>query len=257
MSTPRLTKPPLVEAIFEFHWTLQTSDQGISIDPHGKLLLGSLYTALRHRYPVHEQLPSALVPDELVPHQVQHRLRHVKDGWPLVQLGPGVLTVNDTEQYNWERFRELIAEALSAFHDARPEPDADRVESVHLRYINAAPLDGWQTGILGFLGEKLKLDIRLDPSLFANTGVSAQATDADLRFTFATISPSGQLSIRFARGNARGKESLIWEMGVSSAEARNASEIDRITEWIGDAHALAERWFFRLIDGQLLEEFTQ
>jgi len=99
-----LSKKPLVEAIFELRWKLQEPTPGIKIDPNYKLLVGGIYDKIRQSYPFYEQLPTSALPDEIAAYVVQHRFRKATDGWPLVQIGPGVITVNDTEGYTWDDF---------------------------------------------------------------------------------------------------------------------------------------------------------
>lgn len=99
MTSRVLNNKPLVECILEMRWALVEQAPGLSQDPHFPLLLGRLYDRLNADYPVHEQLPAAEVPSELVGHTVQHRFRRKAEGWPLVQVGPGILTVNDTDGY--------------------------------------------------------------------------------------------------------------------------------------------------------------
>lgn len=99
MSQANLANPPLVEALVEVRWELDSPAPGVSLDPNYKILLGRFYDRVRADYPFHEQLPMSLAPDELTGYQVQHRFRLAADAWPLVQLGPGILSLNDTAAY--------------------------------------------------------------------------------------------------------------------------------------------------------------
>jgi len=49
-------------------------------------------------------LPTAQIPDELSPCTIKYRFRKHKDGWPLIQVGPGISAINFTEKYDWESF---------------------------------------------------------------------------------------------------------------------------------------------------------
>jgi uncharacterized protein (TIGR04255 family) len=106
-------------------------------DPHYRLLLGRLFDRFQNEYPVHEQLPTASMPDELVGHIVQHRFRSAKDEWPLVQVGPGVFTVNDTHRYTWTDYRQRANEAVLRLYDAHPNVAEFHIQSILLRYIDA------------------------------------------------------------------------------------------------------------------------
>ena len=99
-----LKNKPLVEAIFELKWKLIQQDTGIYIDPHYKILIGSLYEKIKDKYPFYEQLETARMPDEIAAYLVQHRFRVKENDWPLIQIGPGIITLNDTDNYVYHVF---------------------------------------------------------------------------------------------------------------------------------------------------------
>lgn len=90
MSDRILKNKPLVEAILEVKWALNAPAPNVSLDPHYKLLMGRMFDRLSERYPTHEQLPTAMMPDEIAAYLPQHRFRTGPEQWPLIQLGPGV-----------------------------------------------------------------------------------------------------------------------------------------------------------------------
>jgi hypothetical protein len=47
-----LKNKPLVEAIFEIKWGLKQISEGLRVDPHYKILVGSLYAKIREEYPL-------------------------------------------------------------------------------------------------------------------------------------------------------------------------------------------------------------
>ena len=94
-----LKNKPLVEAIFELKWELEEPTPGIKVDKHYKILIGSLYEKIKSDYPYIEQLATSSMPDEISGYIVQHRFRKEENGWPLVQIGPGIVTLtNRTKQ---------------------------------------------------------------------------------------------------------------------------------------------------------------
>jgi hypothetical protein len=115
MTRKILKNKPLVEAIFELRWELQEHEPGMKIDPHYKILIGRIYDRINRvsaEYPFHEPLATATIPDEMVGYVVQHRFRKGENEWPLIQIGPGVITLNDTKGYVWEDFEERISNVL-------------------------------------------------------------------------------------------------------------------------------------------------
>jgi len=259
MNRKVLKNKPLVEAIFEVRWQLQSDEAKpeIKIDPHYKLLIGRLYDKLNRNYPFHEQLPAALIPDEMLEGVVQHRFRKGKDMWPLIQIGPGILTVNDTDGYVWEDFERRIIEAVNALFEIYPDSNNLSVESLMLRYIDAIEFDFEKEDIFKFLREQMKIEISLHPPLFEETPVEALPVGFDWRFSFRCIKPTAAINLRFNRGKKKNGNSdrLIWETIVHSTSDGVPELPSELGGWLTDAHNVTDDWFFKLIEGDLLRRF--
>lgn len=251
-----LGNKPLVEAIFELRWNLKEVAPGMTIDPHYKLLIGGLYERLRHEYPFHERLPTAAMPDEMAAYVTQHRFRKGQEKWPLVQVGPGVVTVNDTEEYVWEDFEQRVIRLVAALFDTYPQPDENlTVARLMLRYIDAVAFDFGNDDILAFLKAHMKTEISLHEGLFDDERVDKVPEGLDLRFAFSCGEPQGSVRLRFVRADVKGSDRLAWETQVESSGAEVPNAPDGIAEWVAQAHGLTDDWFFKLIEGQLLEGF--
>ncbi len=244
-----------MEALFELRWDLKETGPGLRADEHYKLLLGRIYDRVQNEYPYHEQLPSAIMPDEIAAYIVQHRFRTVKDGWPLVQVGPGIVTVNDTEHYEWDNFRTRIERLVSVLFEVHPEPQHLSLNSVELRYIDAVDVDFECEDILRFLGDKLKVRMELHPKLFEGTGVSERPIGLDAKLAFASTTPPGAIEIRFARGTRGGRNALVWETLVRAVGQDAPAGKDGIIDWARQAHELTHDWFFKTIEGDLERSF--
>jgi uncharacterized protein (TIGR04255 family) len=251
-----LKNKPLAEAIFELRWNLQDQTPGMKIDPHYKLLIGRLYDKVSEQYPFHERLPAASIPDDMAGYIVQHRFRKGEDEWPLVQIGPGIITVNDTEGYVWEDFEKRIVEAINVLFEIYPESkDSLKVNSVLLRYIDAVAFDYESDDIFAFLEEQMKTKIGLHGKLFDGTKVEKVPSGLDLRFSFASTEPKGAIYLRFGRGRARESDALLWETMVQCTSEEAPKVPNEIVDWIRKAHNLTDDWFFKLIEGELLRRF--
>jgi len=250
-----LKNKPLVEAIFEVKWALKDIAEGLRIDPHYKILVGSLFSKMKGEYPFHEMLPAASIPDDIAGHVIQHRFRKGKNQWPLVQIGPGILTVNDTEGYIWEEFEQKVIQAISALLEAYPEPEALKINSLLLRYIDAVEFDFASSNIFEFLADKMKTTVQPHSGLFSATGVDSIPLSFDWRFSFPCARPEGVIHLRFIRGKKENADSLIWETMVQSADEQVLSLQEKIPDWLNDAHALTDDWFFKLIEGELERRF--
>jgi len=251
-----LKNKPLVEAIFELRWDLQERGRGMKIDPHYKLLIGRFYDKLDDEYPFHEQLPTATMPDEIAGYVVQHRFRKEKNKWPLIQIGPGIITVNDTEGYTWEDFKKRIIQTVSTLFKVYPESKNNlKVNRLLLRYIDAVAFDFEKDDIFSFLRERLKTKIDLYQKLFDDTGVEKLALGLDLRFSFSSTEPKGAINLRFVRGKKKESGALIWETMVQSSSEDAPKIENEIANWVKEAHNLTNDWFFKLIEGELLRRF--
>ena len=259
-----LKNKPLVEAILEIRWHLVQPPLNVqgpaqmmlpAVDPHYRLLLGRLFDRLQKAYPVHEQLPAATLPDEMLPQIVQHRFRAAKDDWPLVQVGPGVFTVNDTHGYTWTDFQKRAEDAVSQLYDAHPNVAEFRIQSLVLRYVDAVEYNYRDENAFAFLRDKMKLGINLPDSLFQDTSVENRPQSFSWQAMFQCSNPRGKVHIGFATGQKEDKPAILWETTVQSAEDDLPIIPDGFPHWFEAAHEITDDWFFKLIEGELERRF--
>ncbi len=251
-----LNNKPLIEAIFELRWGLTTNDQGLKTDPNYKLLVGRIYDRLKDTYPIPEQLMQASIPDELAAYVIQHRFRTKEGGWPLVQIGPGIMTLNDTNEYVWGEFYDKAKVVTQTLLDAYAEAgQVLAVDTLILRYIDSVDFDFEKEDVFAFLNKCLKIDVSLGAGLFETTKVSSTPINLDMRLTFPSLAPKGALYVRFLRGVKDGAPALVWETQVQAAGEDAPNTGAEIVTWLGEAHELTHKWFFKMIEGKLLERF--
>lgn len=247
-------RAPLAEVVFELKWKLTPSPLlgGPPTDLAYKLLPGSLFERLKPVYPFHEALPAASVPDEFVPQLVQHRFRTAQDAYPLVQVGPGILAVNDSRGYTWRRFLPQVVEAVTKLQETytgQLEP-----ETVVLRYVNAVPFDMSSGNALDFMRDNLKVAVQYPSALFSDGHVLSSPGTILLHSTHKADNPAGLVSLKFRTGEFRSSQHLLWETEVRSSGG-DAPGLTQLQEWLDTAHRLARAWFFVLIEGRLEDEY--
>jgi uncharacterized protein (TIGR04255 family) len=255
MSPINLANKPLVEALVELRWELESPAPAMRVDPHYKILLGRLYDRVTPDYPAHEQLPTATMPDELVGYLVQHRFRSAPGDWPLVQVGPGILSVNDTINYAWDDFRRRAVSAVNWLFEAHPEPEALKINSLLLRYIDARAFDYAREDVLAFLREKMRVDVSLPDGLFDDASIDRLPQHFTMQTAFSCADPPGTITIGFATGQAQEGPALVWETLVRSTDQQVPPMPEEFEGWLDAAHNITHDWFFKLIEGDLLEEF--
>lgn len=256
MTRKDLKNKPLVEAVLEIRWALTQKAPGAEIDPHYKFLLGRVFDRFQSEYPEYEQLPAAMIPEEMIAHVVQHRFRKSSNGWPLVQLGPGIFTVNDTESYVWSDFQPRCSAAVTKLFEAYPKPSELRISSLSLRYIDAVEFDYTKSDMLAFLREYLKINISLPTGLFDKTGIETHPQSAAWTSSYRCAEPKGMVHLRFSTGQKKDTPSIVWETNVQSAAEDVPSMPDQFGKWLDSAHVITDDWFFKLIEGELERRFS-
>lgn len=256
MPRDRLNNPPLVEAILEVRWALQKQSQGVETDPNYKLLVGRLYDKVAAAYPHHEPLPQASMPDELLHHVVQHRFRSKEGEWPLIQIGPGIVTLNDTNKYDWPDFknrgRQLVEQLFETYPHAK---ETLLITHLQLKYIDAIPFDYAVSDILQFIRDNLGIQMQFPKKFFDGTGIASRASALNALYSFPLEKPLGTLNVHLGSGLHDGAKIVLWETIVQSDNEQIVPMPESFTAWYEAAHTLADDMFFKLIEGPLLERF--
>jgi uncharacterized protein (TIGR04255 family) len=181
-----LPNKPLGEAIFELRWPLTPRADGMAQhDPGFRILLGRYYDRLRDDYPHVENLQVSQLPEDMTPYIVHHQFRPAKGGWPLTQIGPGILTVNDTEGYTWGSFRPRISKALRALFESYPVDIQQLVPiRAQLTYINGLLFDATKESFTHFLRDYLHVTITIDQKLFEEPRRTDKLNSLDFTVSF-------------------------------------------------------------------------
>jgi len=171
-------------------------------------------------------------------------------GWPLIQVGPGIVTINDTEGYIWQDFGQRATLLVKAISEAYPEPGQLRIANLVLRYLDAFELDQ-DEDMLNYLSDKLKSTVSFPKELFQDTAVSRHPKVLNVMASFSTEKPRGTILVRFGSGRHRDKPALIMETAVRSETPDIPKMPEEFEQWVEDAHKLTDGWFFKFIEGEL------
>lgn len=247
-----LPQKPLVEAILEIRWDVDP-EKG---DPNYSIFVGSLYNFLASKYPYHEQLPSSMMPSQIATNIVQHRFRVTEGKWPLVQVGPGIVTLNDTDNYTWRDFSIRARYIVNSIYRAYPKPDELTVTSLVLRYIDADNHDYINEDSFDYLKDKMKVNIALPQQLLRKQGVQKLPKGLNFQVSFPTVKPRGAITLKLATGQHKGENSIVWETIVRSAGDDLPAIPENFNAWLSSAHSLTDYWFFTLIEGELERKFA-
>lgn len=255
---------PLIEVIAEVHWQLKpvSSAPDAQIDP--------LYDLFREAFvedsgkdglTEHERLVPPEIPVEFVANQPHLRLRSKPQAWPLVQIGPGVMTVNIVPPYNgWKEFSAFLGRQIKRLFSTYPlVSKALRISRLHLRYIDGFGPDHGFTNfsefsekMLGFpqtvAGEFRKRT--LDPNTPITFIIENRYNNA------RPVGASGRTKLVPAKVNGRDNAVLELHCDQNFAD-RGATDPEFITNWFDQSHETLHLQFDLLASEELKSHFGQ
>jgi len=251
-----LTHKPLVEAIFEIRWELTAHNfpPGATLsDPHYEIMVGVLRTKLQADFPDYVKLAAGQFPGMMMPYQVQYQFRTSGAGWPLVQLGNGVITINDTDGYSSDAFVATCLKVVGVLKEFWRENNFNgKISSVGLRYVDADILNG--TPVEDFL-KQLDVSVGFGARIHRSNKMGKHFDALQLLTRIKSTEPPGSVLFSFNRGLKEDKDSLIWETAILSEGIECATFMESPKTWLDAAHELAHELFFSMIEGELREKY--
>ena len=253
-----LPNKPLVEVIFELRWELTRKGPGPLNDPGFRIFLGRYYDQIKKEYPHVQDLPSAQAPEFLTAHTVRHQFWKAKDRWPVTQVGPGIMTINETHGYLWESYRRRLIEGVRALYQSYPAEIAPfKPIEVTLKYLDAVEFDSEKSTVplLAFIRDNLHTAVEMEPLLFEGTQEREAPVSVNLSVTYPLTKPLGIVTLMIANGTRDGRPSVMWETSVLSKGRRVPDAMEKWETWFDEAHGVMDKWFFALVRGKLLSNF--
>lgn len=258
MMKKELSKPPIVEALVEVGWKLRGSSPAGKYDPDYQFLLGTFFNSIKGEYPYHEPLPASAIPDDMSGRIIKHRFRVAEDDWPLIQIGPGIMTVNETNKYKtFDHFKPRAIQAMVNLYDSHPDKHNLEIESLTLRYIDAVNFDYSTDDIYDFLKKNMHLPIEFPEVLHKQEDIDLERQPVSFatETSFRSKSPSGVATFSVQTGHLRGKRAIIWNQILKSTNKDLPDMPNGFEDWITSSHRLIHSWFEGIIEGKLKEEF--
>ena len=245
----KLPKAPLQEAIFEMRWPLQPDSTGGQLhDAEYRFALGKFQEALKEYFPHHVAKFPDEVPQQFLNYKPAHQFWKAENTWPIIQLGPGIVTVNDTEQnYVWDTtYLPNIKTALAALKESY---GTLAFNTLALRYIDAVRVadyekESWEA----FVKDNVNFH-------FSNKF----DTRGDLtRFNFEQnfdMSHLGNLNIAISSGvNNKKEDVFIWQTAVTKNDKTN---FDELLSWLEEAHQCTSNTFKEFCKKDFYASFSQ
>lgn len=253
-------KAPLIEVIVEIHWALKPlgSAPNAAIDPYYDLFREAFLENCKAELPIVEQLVPAEIPAEFVSDQPHLRLRPEKAGWPLVQIGPGVMTINIVPPYaGWAEFKRFIERAFDLLY--RSYPMAKKTLQplrAHLRYIDVFDakygLDGFSNFVDTHLGAAKPIRPEVVEELAENPKEITYTTDS----RFAVKSPVGSTArVRIVPGQSGGRDAVVLELHCDGPMSGGYQLKETLLSWYDEAHTTLHVLFDKTTSAELKAQF--
>lgn len=251
-----LRKKPLLEAVFELRWKSRIEDTlPSSVDPDYSFLVGLFQGAVKNDFPFPVRLPASQIPAELVNYVAQYQFRVADGAWPLVQLGPGLLTVNETTTYVWkDHFERYCVDLIRKLVDVHPNAGQLSPYQAQLRFINGLNVDD-DNDVLEELKRQLNTRIGLPNDVIQSVGSDSAPNGLQMAISFPLQQPSANLTISMSKARSNEKNVIMFDISVISAESQLESFFDDYNTWLQSAHDVAESVFFGFLSDDLLERF--
>jgi uncharacterized protein (TIGR04255 family) len=236
----KLPNAPLVEVIIEFKWNIDSKEELADI----QYLYGDLYNELKNKYPFRENILPVEMPIEMTINKPVHRFRAEKGGYPLLQVAPGIITLNTIDdKYYWNSFFNDAKELIQTFFNVHP---VENKIAPALLYIDFFPFDFHENNVHEFINRKFNIT-------FGQSFLETEKLPADFNMGFAYNIDLGDLRVNFQKGKNNGAEGILLQTRINGKPDKPHNEI--INNWLKEAHTLSSNLFKQLTEGELYESF--
>ncbi len=242
-----LKNPPIIEAIFEIRWKVWEKGKPTiePIDKKYKFFPGIFHEKIKNLFPYIEILPSTRIPDEMDIYLPRYRFRKTQNGYPLVQIGPGILTVNSDKNFTQELFHNTCMEVIDILYEIMHD-----IEIVHIQihYIDGFDYDYDTKDAFEFLGNKLETSFNFSPELFEITNITPKPAKFHIESTYRVNDPLGYFMCQLRSGIRKlNNNKLILMDTIFRASDNEVPKRKEILGWIRKADDLIHKWFYKMI----------
>lgn len=242
----KLPKAPLLEIILELRWKIINKQDLSRI----QYLYGDLYAEMKDRYPFRESIVPPEIPIEILTNQPVHRYRTGPNDYPLIQVGPGIISLNTTDtKYFWEEFSKWSDDLLSTFLKVYPIDTNNQKLIPSLSFVDFFPFNFSADDVYDYINKNF--NVSFGQSFFKNEG---NPTNINIGFYYKVN--LGDLSIVFQQGkNSRQEEGIVLQSRINGIPL--PANQDEISNWINESHEICSELFKKLTEGKLYESFKK
>jgi uncharacterized protein (TIGR04255 family) len=246
----KLPKAPLKEVIFELRWDLEVDDKTQQeYDKGYELAQGKFQSLIKNKFKFYTRNLPREIPEHLLNYKTVHQFWLKENTWPVLQLGPGIFTMNDTDKnYVWEdTFFPLIQSYLKLLFKAYE--NKININFCNLKYIDAVKINDYpdKNNILNFVKNNLKIKLE---HCFDINGI---LENININQTFK-LKDRSLLNIVIANGTDKNTKEpmLIWQTAVFKKTVFKNNEI---LKWCKNAHSIISPLFKKMTKGDFYDSF--
>lgn len=246
MGRKKLKRAPLREAMFEINWQSPRDATGFPVDKNFDLGLGKFHSAISHAFPVKKRVLPIFPAIDVYARPI-YQFWAGKAVWPVIQFGPGLLTVNETEKnYEWEKtYRPNVEMALNALVKSyEQEPNFNKVS---LKYIDSVDISS-ETDVYQYISANLQTDLvnRFD--------IPGRSVGININQAFEVDGSVVVLSIQTAVNNSNNSKALMW---ITSVEKMGSFKSEDVLTWLDSAHKLTSDLFVQMLNPEFYASFDR
>lgn len=236
----KLPKAPLVEVVIELRWKISSKEELVGV----QYLYGDLYNELKRKYPFRESILPVEVPMEMTINQPVHRFRAEKGGYPLLQVGPGIITLNTIDaKYYWESFFEDSKELIQTFNTIYSQ---NNTITPAILYIDFFPFDFSENNVHNYINQQFNIT-------FGQSFFETEKFPSDFNMGFAYNIDLGDLRVNFQKGKNQNTEGILLQTRINGKPA--VPNYENLNKWLNEAHEILSNLFKQLTEGDLYKSF--
>lgn len=240
----RLPNAPLIEVIFEIRWPVKNTD--LYEMQKCQYLHGDLYALLKDQYKYRESLVPPDFPMETYLNKPAHRFRAKKNGYPGVQVGPGIVTLNTIDElYDWAAFEKQCLKLSEKLFDVYSFKKEDQLQ-LALKYFDFFNFDFQKDDATLFLKNKLHIEINQN---FYDKNTPLSAIGIALQYQ----TDIGNYLSSIGKKTLNNKDGLLLQHSMTGKHIK--PDLTILGSWLGKAHDVCSTAFKNMTKGELYESF--
>lgn len=240
----QLPKAPLVEVIFEIKWDINNKAELIDF----QYLHGDLYSILKDKYSIRENLFPPEVPIEALRGMPIFRYKNPEKGHPLIQIGPGILSINTVNEfYVWEDFRDNINDVINKLNTIYPKINNLKIIPA-LVYIDFFNINKEDINSFDFINEKFNINIKSDFLI----DLEKQISDVNVSLNYKVGENSLSLNIVDGKIN-NSTDGLVLQTKVFGK--KDIYNETQLKGWLNSSHDLSSSAFKSVVKEDFYKTF--